>query len=64
MSKITEKEIIDIILDYENPHPRETFSWDNQKECDFNQGHFHSYVHSLIENFRFGILTKIREFDL
>ena len=55
------KELIDIIKTYQNPYPKDIFSWYNEGRLDFSRGRFNKHCYKTIESMRSDLLKEIEE---
>ena len=55
------EEIIKIINEYQNPYPKDIFTWDNEEKLNFNRGRFNEFIDRVVENTRSDIIKLIEE---
>lgn len=59
--KHAEKEILNIIINYQNPYPKDIFLWDNTGKIDFSRGRFNKHCYTIVESMRSNLLKDIEE---
>jgi hypothetical protein len=50
-----------IIEEFENPYPKDIFTWDSKEKLDFNRGRFHKHCFEIVENMRKKLLEMLEE---
>ena len=53
--------IIYIIKNFENPYPRDIFSWENNEPLKIQRGRFNHFIHDIVENVKSSIIKKLEE---
>ena len=57
----TQEEALHIIKTYQNPYPKDIFSWYNEGKLDFSRGRFNKHCHKIVESMRSDLLKEIEE---
>ena len=58
---MSEKDIIKIIKDVENPYPKDIFVWNSKGNITINKGRLNRFAYECIEYFREKIIKEIKE---
>lgn len=56
------EQIIEVILNYENPYPKDLFEWDNKESMNITRGRFNEFVFNVVEYVRRDLLKNVTEF--
>lgn len=46
---------------FENPYPKDVFSWDNKEKLNFNRGRFNRHCFEVVENMRKKLLESLKK---
>jgi len=52
---------IEIVKGFENPYPKDIFTWDNKAKLDFNRGRFNQFCFELVENIKTILISHLKE---
>ena len=55
------KRIIYLIKTFENPYPRDIFSWENTEPVKLNRGRFQEFIFTVVESTRNRIIKRLEE---
>jgi hypothetical protein len=50
-----------MIEEFENPYPKDIFTWDSKEKLNFNRGRFHRHCFEIVENMRKKLLEILEE---
>lgn len=53
--------LLEIIRSFENPYPKDIFSWENKDHITISRGRFNQFINSVVENTKNGIIKNIIE---
>jgi len=59
--KFEHQKIIDIIKNFENPYPKDIFTWDNKEEITDTRGKYNKMFHTIVENTKEDLIKMILE---
>jgi hypothetical protein len=57
----TIKRAIQIVKDFENPYPKDIFTWNNKEKLDFNRGRFNRFCFELVEKIKIILISHLEE---
>jgi hypothetical protein len=50
-----------MIEEFDNPYPKDIFTWNSKEKLDFNRGRFHRHCFEIVENMRKKLLEMLEE---
>ena len=50
-----------LVVNYQNPYPKDIYRWDNVGDVGFNRGRFNQHCYEIVENMREDLLKLIDE---
>jgi len=50
-----------MIEEFDNPYPKDIFTWNSKEKLDFNRGRFHRHCFEIVENMRKKLLEMLED---
>ena len=55
--------VIREIKDYQNPYPKDVFTWDNKTDMKITRGRFNEFIHLVVENVKHDLVRDLKEWE-